>query len=350
MRILTGDFTGPDTVVSIDEQDTPEVGPYEILVQVKACSLDLHNEKAYNQLLAPSLKRCPLGHEVSGDIVKVGQKVEIYKEGTAVVGIIPFDSKVTGCADYCLLNQFDVIEKPSSVSYEAAAAAVGAGLAAYTAVNYLGHVTAGDTVLVVDGASPQGYLTVQAAQAWGAKVLSTYRTLSEKQFLESLKPPIAQLIELTQRTNILASAVMEETGGIGVDCVIDKGVRMFTSEEDKDLMGERNLRNIPHKHDIISCLGFSGKWITAQPNLQLDPPDSQQLLLRGASLCFMFPPAWTLMRAQHGRYQHILRDLMDRLSNGDFKSNDLQLISLDKAPGLVLQKDLDSTKSIVIVP
>lgn len=62
------------------------------------------------------------------------------------------------------------VEKPSSVSYEVAAASVGAGLAAYTAVNYLGHVTAGDTVLVVDGASPQGYLTVQAAQAWGAKV------------------------------------------------------------------------------------------------------------------------------------------------------------------------------------
>uniref|UniRef100_A0A0B7A5E4 Enoyl reductase (ER) domain-containing protein n=1 Tax=Arion vulgaris TaxID=1028688 RepID=A0A0B7A5E4_9EUPU len=268
----------------------------------------------------------------------------------SVVGTVPFDSKVSGCGDFTLLNQFDAIEKPPSVSHEAAAASVGAGLAAYTAIHYLGHVTAGDTVLVIDGASPLGCLTIQTAQSWGAKVLSTYRTLSERQFLESLKPSVAQLIELTQRTNILTSSVMEETGGIGVDCIVDKGVRQFTSEEDKDLMGERNLWSIPHKHDIISCLGFSGKWITSQPNLQLDPPDSQQLFLRGASVCYLFPPAWTLMRSQHGRYQHILRDLMDRLDSGEFKYNDVLSVHLDKAPDTLLQKDLDSTKSIVIIP
>jgi NADPH:quinone reductase-like Zn-dependent oxidoreductase len=350
MRVLTADFTGPETILSIDESDIPEVGPYDILVRVKACALNLHNEKTYNQLLAPSPKRCPLGHDVSGEVVKIGAKVDAYKEGMAVVGTVPFDSKVAGCCEYTLLSQFDAVEKPPSLSFETAAASVGAGLAAYTAIHYLGHVTAGDTVLVIDGASPEGYLTIQTAQAWGAKVLSTYKTLSERQFLESIKPPVAQLIELTQRTNILASSVMEETGGIGVDCIVDKGVRLFTSEEDKDLMGERNLRTIPHKHDIISCLGFSGKWITSQPNLQLDPPDSQQLFFRGASVSFLFPPAWTLMRSQHGRYQHILRDLIDRLGNGEIKCNDVLPFSLDKAPDAVTQKDLDSIKCIVIVP
>ena len=33
----------------------------------------------------------------------------------------------------------------------------------------------------------------------------------------------AQLIEMTQRSTILASSVMEETGGVGVDCIIDNG-------------------------------------------------------------------------------------------------------------------------------
>ena len=39
---------------------------------------------------------------------------------------------------------------------------------------------------------------------------------------------------------------------------------------------------------------------------QLDPPDSQQLFLRNAGVSFLFPPAWTLLYAQHGRYQRIL--------------------------------------------
>ena len=32
-----------------------------------------------------------------------------------------------------------------------------------------------------------------------------------------------QIVELSQRSNILVSSVMEETGGLGVDVVIDNG-------------------------------------------------------------------------------------------------------------------------------
>lgn len=44
---------------------------------------------------------------------------------------------------------------------------------------------------------------------------------------------------------------------------------MFTNEEDKDMMGERLKHSVPHKHEIISCLGFAGKWITSQADLQV---------------------------------------------------------------------------------
>ena len=33
----------------------------------------------------------------------------------------------------------------------------------------------------------------------------------------------AQVIELGSKSNMLVSGVMEETGGIGVDCIIDHG-------------------------------------------------------------------------------------------------------------------------------
>ena len=31
------------------------------------------------------------------------------------------------------------------------------------------------------------------------------------------------MIELSKKNNILVSSVMEETGGVGVDCVLDNG-------------------------------------------------------------------------------------------------------------------------------
>ena len=68
-----------------------------------------------------------------------------------------------------LLNAF-VVKKPSRVSHEEAAATIGDAVRAYTALHYHTHVCAGDTVLIMDGATPAGSIAVQMAQLWGAKV------------------------------------------------------------------------------------------------------------------------------------------------------------------------------------
>lgn len=350
MLTLQANFTQQYVTISNEKYDLPTLAPGEILIKVKACYVDLDNEKQYHQLLTKSLKSCSIGRDVCGEIVKIGSNVETLQEGMTVVGFISYDFQLGGCSQMCICNQFDVVEKPNSVSDKIAATCIGLGLAAYTAMHYQGHVTAGDTVLVLDGGTPRGNMMVQMAQAWGAKVLATYRTEAEKQLLENLKPPVARIIDLTHRTNILVSSVMEETGGVGVDCIIDNGVRLFTSEEDKDLMEERNIQSIPHKQDIIGSLGFSGKWITCHPKLQLDPPDSHQLFLRGSSISFLFPPAWYLMRAQHGRFLHILKDIMNHVQNGELRCNDITTIPLSEATDALLSKDYDSTKCLVVEP
>ena len=53
---------------------------------------------------------------------------------------------------------------------------------------------------------------------------------------------------------------------------------------------------------LISCLGVGGRLCTSTPNLQVDPPLSRQLFLRGASLAFLFPPSWLLGATQRGRF------------------------------------------------
>ena len=58
------------------------------------------------------------------------------------------------------------------LSFEDAAAGIGDCVRAYTALHYQAQVCAGDTVLVLDGASSFGSVTVQLARQWGAKVCS----------------------------------------------------------------------------------------------------------------------------------------------------------------------------------
>ena len=76
---------------------------------------------------------------------------------------------------------------------------------------------------------------------------------------------------------------------------------------------------LPTKFQIVSCLAARGHWVTSQPDLQLDPPEAQQLFMKGASLHFLFEPVWTLSSAHQGNYLHILSSVMAKLEAGVIK-------------------------------
>lgn len=312
--------------------EVPSPETYDIVVQIKACALSKHNTKVLADVHKKNHNdKYSVGHEVSGVVVKTGQSVTNISLGESVVGIVPLNARYSGCGEYCLVSEYDVVRKPDRLSYAEAAVGVGDLVRAYTALHYQARVCGGDTVLIMDGATPFGYVALQLASHWGAKVITTSSSQDDRSFLDTLPISIAQVIDISKRTNILSSSVMEETGGVGVDVVIDNGVSMFTNEEDRNIMEEKSKYSIPHKHEIISCLGVSGKWITSQSNLQLDPPDSQLLYLRGASVTFLFEQAWNLSYSQQGRFQHILLDAMDKLEKGVIKCKIAKEFSLDQA-------------------
>ena len=60
--------------------------------------------------------------------------------------------------------------QPRMLSFEQAAGCIGDLVHAYTALHYQGRVCAGDTVLIMDGATAFGFIAVQLARQWGAKV------------------------------------------------------------------------------------------------------------------------------------------------------------------------------------
>ncbi|KAG8155997.1 hypothetical protein JTE90_024826, partial [Oedothorax gibbosus] len=66
------------------------------------------------------------------------------------------------------------------------------------------------------------------------------------------------------------SACMEETGGLGVDLIVDNGVTLFSEGDFSRIMANDNYSYPapPSKHEIISALAVGGRWITSKENLQ----------------------------------------------------------------------------------
>ncbi|CAH1799420.1 unnamed protein product [Owenia fusiformis] len=322
-----------DIKISLDTNvELPKHDDTSVVVQVKACGLSNISNKVLNLLHSTTKsEQCLYSatFEVTGLVTQVGCSVTGIQPGDRVAGFCPLDSEMSACADFCVLKEHNIVKIPEGVEFEMAAACIGDCLKAYIALHYLARLCSGDTLLVIDGASSAGTMVIQLAQLWGAKVMATVSCAEERSFLETLQPPLAQIIDSGDKTRPISSSVLEETGGIGVDCVIDNGARLFTSEDDMIIAGETNKSPSCHKYDIISCLGVGGRWVTSQPDLQLDPLDSECLFLRSASVCFLFPESWLLSNSQQGRYQHILADIMDKLSQGLIKANITKTVNFD---------------------
>ncbi|XP_038076427.1 quinone oxidoreductase-like protein 1 [Patiria miniata] len=312
----------------------PEPAEGQVLIQVKSCGLSLVRVDILEELQLG--KEClPIGREVAGVITKIGGGVTRCKVGDEVASLLPVDATCSGCAEYCVANEYDIVIKPMRVSFHDAAAGIGDSVRAFTALHYLARVCAGDTVLVINGATSSGTIAMQLAQHWGAKVLATASSQEERIFLESFKPELAQVIETDQsKKYALIQQCIEETGGLGVDCILDDGVSMFPKEEEDPALSPRKqkkLRTLPTKHEVISALGVGGRWVTTQADLQIDPPDSRLLHMRCASVSYLNHAVWNLSCGQLGRYLHILQSAIDKLADGVLRPNISRCVSLDEA-------------------
>ncbi|XP_008298347.1 quinone oxidoreductase-like protein 1 isoform X2 [Stegastes partitus] len=309
----------------IQETTLPDVlTSHQVRVQVKACGLNPLDLKLLSDV---GIQRdlIPVGREVAGVVRQVGPKVTFFQPEDEVVGILPLDSTCSGLCDSVDIDEHYLVQKPEKLSSVCVAAALRDGLCAYTALHTHARIAAGHTLLVMDGGSAFGLMCIQLACYHGVKVLTTSHSPQKHTFLEQLRPSVARVIPVYNDSSDLLSVVLEETGGLGVDIVIDSGVRLQDEEEDE----EKKL--LPHKHDIISVLGVGGHWVTSHQDLQLDPPDCRLLHLKSASVSFLNPEVWTASSAQQGRYLHILKDIVEKMSTGVLRPQPEEAVPLYEA-------------------
>ncbi|KAM8976044.1 quinone oxidoreductase-like protein 1 [Pelodytes ibericus] len=293
-----------------ETENVPPPSDYHIKLQVKACALSRINTKLVSEVTMEK-ELVPVGREVAGVVLEVGPKVSFFQPDDEVVGILPLDSEQSGLCEVIWVHEHYMVRKPEKVGWVEAAGAVRDGLCAYTALHSLAHLGPGKSVLILDGASPFGALAVQLSHHRGATVITTAHSDEDKQYLEKLQPSAARVLDLSKGNVDLAESCLEETSGLGADIVVDAGVILYKKG---DSVTKPPL--LPHKHDIITLLSVGSHWVTREEDLQLDPPNSHSLFLKGASLSFLNDEMWNLSNAMQGKYLHILKDVMEKLSSG----------------------------------
>lgn len=317
-----------------------QLGVSDVLLDVKCCSVDVITNENEKQFLPMGFSKLPVIRSVTGIVIKTGHSVQRFRPGDEVAGILPLDMAKTlhGIHSTIVAEQF-LVTKPSELAWEIAACCLLDGVTAYTALHYHAHIRPGDTLLICNGTDSTGVAMSQMAKHWGAKVLVTAPSEEEAQILRMMSNNSPQVFGGHQ---LLHNFVMDETGGLGVDCIIDNGLtRTDTSiyAADKDF-------SLPTKHDILSCLAVGGKWITRQNKLQIDPPDSEVLYMKGVSVCYLFPEIWTLSTFQQGRYLHLLKDVLNKAVTGVIRPH---LMTVLPSSEVQSRSDLFPSQSCIVI-
>jgi len=213
MKAMVQDRYGPPDRLELRDVAIPEVGDSDVLVRVRAASvnpLDWHLTEGLPYLVRMSdglrqPKRTIPGVDVAGTVESVGAEVHDLAVGDEVFGNAP-----GSFAEYALGKPSRLARKPRGLSFEEAAAIPVAGVTALQGLRDKGAVTAGQHVLVNGAGGGIGTFAVQIARSMGATVTGVCSARN------------VDLVRSLGAADVIDYATSDfTTAGVRYDCIID---------------------------------------------------------------------------------------------------------------------------------
>ena len=207
-------LNGPQDLRLIADAPVPVPGPGEVLIRVAAAGVNFVDiSQAHGTFLGGPQPPYLAGFEAAGEIAVLGEGVTGLQPGARVVGV------GIGCgafAEYTALPATAVMPVPAGWAAEQALGLMVNWPTALAALRPLGHVAAGQTVLIHAAAGGTGQAAVKMAKHYGAMVIATaspgkhdtVRALGADHVIDS-------------RGGDLVTEVMRLTGGAGADLVLE---------------------------------------------------------------------------------------------------------------------------------
>lgn len=179
MRAVVVTGYGDLSKLELREIDTPSIAPTEVLVRVKATSvnpIDWKLRKGDMRFIWPLKFPFTPGFDVAGIVESVGANVDAWKSGDRLFAALP---KGGGYAEYVAVDASLCATAPQSLSFEEAASVPGAALSALQALRNVADAQAGHHVIVNGASGGVGSFAVQIATALGCQVTAVASTANE---------------------------------------------------------------------------------------------------------------------------------------------------------------------------
>ena len=185
-------------------------GPGEVEIRVNSAGLNFRD--VMNAAGVYPGGPIPFGAECAGTIAAVGDGAADFRVGDEVMALASgsFGAFVTA-------NARAVIPKPSAMSFGQAATIPIAFLTAYYSLHQLARLAKGERILIHAAAGGVGLAAVQLAQQVGAEIFATAGSPEKRAHLKSMRVPHI----LDSRSLAFADEIMKQTGGRGVDVVLN---------------------------------------------------------------------------------------------------------------------------------
>ncbi len=163
---------GPETLV-LDDLPDPVAGPGQVVVAVKACSINFPDTLMIRDLyqFKPARPFSP-GGELAGVIDSVGEGVTQWKVGDRVIAMVGNG----GLREKVVADPTRLFALPEGVDFETGASLL---MTYGTNIHGLvdrGQIKAGDTVLVLGAAGGIGLSAIELSKAFGARVVAAVST------------------------------------------------------------------------------------------------------------------------------------------------------------------------------
>lgn len=206
---------GKNSTLKIEDVPTPEPGPKEILVKIKATALNRADllQRSGNYPPPEGASEI-LGLEMAGVVEEAGSEANLWGPGDEVFSLLPGG----GYAEYCVINEDMAIPIPETLSFEEAAAIPETFFTAFQALTLLGELQEFETVLIHAGGSGVGTSAIQLARhLFNAEIAIT---AGESHKLETCKELGADFAYNYKEQNF-AEEIKKDIGEDQVNVIID---------------------------------------------------------------------------------------------------------------------------------
>lgn len=167
-------YGGPDKL-RCDELADPEIGPDEVLIGIRAASINPIDWKMRSGETRAILKQSfplILGNDGAGVVEAVGRSVTTFKRGDRVYTRAD-KNRIGTLAERIAVRADEVAKMPANVDFEQAAALPLVGLTAWQVLIVMADTQPGNRVLIHAGAGGVGTFAIQLARHLGAHVATT---------------------------------------------------------------------------------------------------------------------------------------------------------------------------------